>query len=69
LQCLIEEIRLGSFKPSECHQFEVDLRFIKDNYIDYLEKKVLDGLADQAVKSSFQNCTDKAALERIIGRF
>ena len=50
------------------------MRFIKDNFYDYLEQKILDNLADQGLKSAITNCKSKFSLldsslvDKIVGR-
>ena len=55
---MIEEIRQRTFNVKECHQFEVDLHFVRENFGDYLDHKTLDNLAQRATKSAFSLCTD-----------
>jgi hypothetical protein len=61
LKCLIEEIRQKTFDVKECHQFEVDLHFIRENFGDWLEHKTLDNMVDKAIKSAYQLCSTTAA--------
>ncbi|KAJ3368159.1 hypothetical protein HDU91_000791 [Kappamyces sp. JEL0680] len=74
LQCLIEEVRLTLYKPTECHQLEVDMAFVRENLGEWLDPKVLETLIGQVLKSVFQNCDPKPSpmdprkLEAIVGR-